>query len=145
MKHERRNRERLERDANDALPKENARERGSRKERSGFAEEYAAEVAFPYSRQRAAEAVKEGLRAEPAQAKERRSQAAAPDAYRWVGLTSLALSVLSLFVLPAVFGSAASLLGFFAYMVGQRSLGIWSVVIGLLSLAGYFVLVPLYA
>lgn len=144
MKHERNNRERLERDANGTLPKEGVRKRGSKKENSGFAEEYAAEVAFPYSQQRAAEAVKESLRTDNGRANERNKEAA-PAAYRWIGITALTLSLLSLFVLPTLFGSAASLLGFFAYMVGQRSLGIWSVMIGLLSLAGYFLLVPLFA
>ncbi|GCL72585.1 hypothetical protein PN4B1_25120 [Paenibacillus naphthalenovorans] len=46
-------------------------------------------------------------------------------------------------VLPVLLGSTAALIGFFAFMLGQRTLGAWSVAIGLIALAGYFVLVPL--
>lgn len=66
-------------------------------------------------------------------------------AYRWLGLTAIVLAVLSLFAFPALLGSTAAVLGLFAYSVGQRALGGWALAIGLISLAGYFILVPLYA
>ncbi|TVY09632.1 hypothetical protein [Paenibacillus cremeus] len=65
--------------------------------------------------------------------------------YRWLGITALLLSVLSLFVYPALFGTVSTVLGFFAFLLGVRGLGAWAVVVGLISLAGYFILVPLYA
>ncbi|MGF9712959.1 MULTISPECIES: hypothetical protein [Paenibacillus] len=68
---------------------------------------------------------------------------AASASYRWLGYTALILAVLSLMVLPVLLGSTAALIGFFAFMLGQRTLGAWSVAIGLIALAGYFVLVPL--
>ncbi|WP_248926638.1 hypothetical protein [Paenibacillus hamazuiensis] len=64
---------------------------------------------------------------------------------RAMGYFALVLALLSLFFAPALLGSAATLLGFFSFVQGSRALGVWSIVIGLISLAGYFLLVPLYA
>lgn len=78
-----------------------------------------------------------------------RAEAQAPErsgaSYRWLGLTAIVLAVLSLFMFPAGLGSTAAVLGLFAYSTGQRTLGGWALAIGLIALAGYFILVPLYA
>ncbi|MFE5319907.1 hypothetical protein ACFQ88_14470 [Paenibacillus sp. NPDC056579] len=64
---------------------------------------------------------------------------------RWLGYTALALAILSMFMLPAILGSGAMLIGAIAFGLGSRALGVWSVILGLISLAGYFLLVPLYS
>ncbi|WP_036745749.1 hypothetical protein [Paenibacillus sp. UNC451MF] len=64
---------------------------------------------------------------------------------RWLGYTALAVAVLSMFMFPTLFGSAAIVLGGISYMKGMRALGVWSVILGLISLAGYFLLLPLYS
>jgi hypothetical protein len=66
-------------------------------------------------------------------------------ASRTLGYIALTSAIASLFVWPAFLGSFAALFGFFAYIQGSRSLGMWSIVIGLISLAGFFLLVPMYA
>ncbi|WP_282941493.1 hypothetical protein [Paenibacillus sp. RC67] len=67
------------------------------------------------------------------------------DKSRWLGYTALAVSVLSMFMFPTLFGSAAIVLGGISYMKGMKALGVWSVILGLISLAGYFLLLPLYS
>lgn len=62
-----------------------------------------------------------------------------------IGWTALALSFISLFVWPQILGPAGAVIGAFAWYRGSRTLGIWSIVIGLISLLSYFVLIPLYA
>lgn len=64
---------------------------------------------------------------------------------RWLGYTALAVAVLSMFMFPRLFGSAAIVLGSISYLQGMRALGVWSVILGLVSLAGYFLLLPLYS
>jgi hypothetical protein len=64
---------------------------------------------------------------------------------RYMGWLALILAVASLFVWPAVLGPAGAVLGFMALARGHRALGIWSIVIGLISFAAYFLLVPYYS
>lgn len=61
-----------------------------------------------------------------------------------VGWFSLALAIASLFVWPALLGPAAVLFGFISWMQGSRALGIWSIVLGIISFIAYLALVPLY-
>lgn len=52
---------------------------------------------------------------------------------RWVGWTALAMAVVSLFFFGAAFGPAAAVAGAIAFSLGQRSIGLWSAAIGLMS------------
>jgi hypothetical protein len=61
-----------------------------------------------------------------------------------IGYIGLIAAVISLFYWPSVIGTTAMVIGFAAFTMGARALGVWSIIIGLLSLAGYFLLVPLY-
>lgn len=61
-----------------------------------------------------------------------------------MGWLALTLAIASLFFWPAILGPAAAIIGFFALTRGNRALGIWSIVIGLISFMAYIVLVPLY-
>lgn len=62
-----------------------------------------------------------------------------------MGWLALTLAIASLFFWPAILGPSAAIIGFFALTRGNRALGIWSIVIGLISFMAYIVLVPLYA
>ncbi|GAA4858133.1 hypothetical protein GCM10023310_41640 [Paenibacillus vulneris] len=64
---------------------------------------------------------------------------------RWLGYTALAAAILSMFMFPVTLGTAAIVIGGLSYMRGIRALGVWSVILGLISLAGYFLLLPLYS
>ncbi|MCZ8518738.1 MULTISPECIES: hypothetical protein [Paenibacillus] len=99
-------------------------------------EEYAAEVAPPLTTH--------SIR-QPVSKAEGQESAGATSAMKWIGYTAIILAVLSLFMAPALLGSSAALFGFFAFVLGQRAIGALSILIGLISLAGYFILVPLYA
>lgn len=63
---------------------------------------------------------------------------------RSLGWIALALAVGSLFVLPQWFGLAGIVLGGAAWFTGARGIGLWSIVIGSISLVAYVVLVPFY-
>jgi hypothetical protein len=58
-----------------------------------------------------------------------------------MGFSALALSILSLFVLPVLLGASGIVLGFIARARGAKGLGNWAIGIGALSLViGMFVL-----
>lgn len=60
---------------------------------------------------------------------------------RAIGWAALALSIISLFVLPVILGAAAVVLGFVARHKGAGTLGAWSIGIGVVSIIiGIFVL-----
>jgi len=60
---------------------------------------------------------------------------------RVIGWAALALSIISLFVLPVILGAAAVILGFVARHKGAGTLGAWSIGIGVVSIIiGIFVL-----
>ncbi|WP_020615611.1 hypothetical protein [Paenibacillus daejeonensis] len=63
---------------------------------------------------------------------------------RVIGWTALAFAIASWFLWPVLMGAASALLGWFAYRQGSKTLGIWSIVIGLVALAAYLALLPLY-
>jgi hypothetical protein len=60
------------------------------------------------------------------------------------GWVALIMAIASLFIWPAVLGPAAAVIGFVAMMRGNRALGIWSIVIGLIAFVAYIALVPYY-
>lgn len=69
------------------------------------------------------------------------TQTEAGAAGRGVGFTALALSIISLFVLPILFGAAGIILGFVARRRGAESLGNWAIGLGAISIiVGIFIL-----
>ncbi|UJF35094.1 hypothetical protein [Paenibacillus hexagrammi] len=62
-----------------------------------------------------------------------------------VGYTALLIALLSLFVWPVVLGISGVILGIYAFSLGNKALGSWSIALGLLAVFAYFVLVPFYA
>jgi hypothetical protein len=57
-----------------------------------------------------------------------------------VGLTALALSILSLFVMPILLGIAGIIVGFFARRRGATGLGAWAIGIGVVAvIIGIFI------
>jgi hypothetical protein len=60
------------------------------------------------------------------------------------GWSALVVSILSLFVMPVLFGTAGVILGIIAFFRGNRSLGGWSMAISLVSIFTSFILVPLF-
>ncbi|GBF75443.1 hypothetical protein PA598K_03855 [Paenibacillus sp. 598K] len=63
---------------------------------------------------------------------------------RVIGWVALAFAVASWFLWPVLMGATAALLGWFAYRQGSKRLGAWAVGIGLVALAAYLALLPLY-
>ncbi|WP_373270847.1 MULTISPECIES: hypothetical protein [Bacillus] len=60
---------------------------------------------------------------------------------RGIGYAALALSILSLFVMPILFGAAGIILGFVALRRGAANLGGWAIGIGAIAIiVGMFVL-----
>lgn len=60
---------------------------------------------------------------------------------RTMGFIALALSILSLFILPVVLGATGIIMGFVARSRGFRTLGMWSIIIGAVSvILGMFIL-----
>ncbi len=58
-----------------------------------------------------------------------------------MGWAALVLSILSLFVMPILFGAAGIVLGFIARRRGAEGLGAWAIGIGVLSIiVGIFIL-----
>ncbi|MFK9093309.1 hypothetical protein [Bacillus salipaludis] len=58
-----------------------------------------------------------------------------------MGTLALALSILSLFVMPILFGAAGIVLGFVARSRGATGLGAWAIGIGVISIVvGIFIL-----
>jgi hypothetical protein len=109
-------------------------------------EEYAAEISVPYTAPSVPRVVRTQEVEKPKEVSETvETEKATPRAYPWLGIAALTMAVLSMFMYPTLFGSGAALLGFFAFLAGNRALGVWSIILGLIALAGYFLLVPLYA
>ncbi|WP_185150636.1 DUF308 domain-containing protein [Cytobacillus dafuensis] len=60
---------------------------------------------------------------------------------RGIGISALVLSIISLFVLPVLFGATGIVLGFIARARGARTLGNWAIGIGVVSIiVGMFIL-----
>lgn len=122
-----------------------ANERAAKKRRSDHQSEFSAELANGH--------VKDGRSIALADRMEETSSMNARNAAeemgseatgRSLGWLALALSIASLFVLPQWLGLAGIVLGGAAWFTGTRGLGLWSMVIGAVSLLLYIVLVPYY-
>lgn len=59
-----------------------------------------------------------------------------------LGLTGISLSVLSLFILPYVTAPVGIILGYMAYRRDARTLGLWSMIVGAVSIVGAMVVYP---
>jgi len=92
-----------------------------------FAEETATEIAVPVQRTR-----------EPIYNQEKNTVTENGQGLGWIGI---ALSILSLFVLPVLFGAAGIIVGFIARRRGAQTLGSWAIGIGAVSIiVGLFIL-----
>lgn len=99
---------------------------------SEYREETAAEIAAPVS-----------LTRPTFQERSKESSGAGTDTKAGTGMgwAALALSILSLFVMPILFGAAGIVLGFVARRRGAESLGAWAIGIGAISIiVGIFIL-----
>lgn len=61
-----------------------------------------------------------------------------------LGWTALVLSVMALFFFPVLLGSAGAITGFFAYRNGARTLGMWSMALGILAILIGLFFIPYY-
>ncbi len=112
---------------NTTLPLEN--------QAGGYREETAAEIAAPVRGDVRSQATK-GYQADRGDAGQATGSI--------MGFSALALSILSLFVLPVLLGAAGIVIGFIARARGAKGLGNWAIGIGAISLViGMFVL-PFY-
>ncbi|MDY8021825.1 hypothetical protein [Paenibacillus polymyxa] len=58
------------------------------------------------------------------------------------GYIGLAAGIASLFMWSIVLGPIAAVLGFFAYVNGSKTTGIWSIGLGALATLSYFAFIP---
>nr|WP_193787121.1 DUF456 domain-containing protein [Mesobacillus campisalis] len=101
----------------------------------GYREETAAEIAAP---------VRGDVRSQANRGNQANGENAGQATGSIMGFSALALSILSLFVLPVLLGAAGIVLGFIARARGAKGLGNWAIGIGAISLViGMFVL-PFY-
>jgi hypothetical protein len=63
---------------------------------------------------------------------------------RAIGWAALVLAILSWLMWPVLLGATAAVVGFMAFRQGARGLGVWSITLGLIALASYLVLIPIY-
>ncbi|RID83830.1 DUF4190 domain-containing protein [Mesobacillus zeae] len=106
---------------------------GIRDRQDGYREETAAEIAAPVSGLRERTAKQEGS-----------AETDTENSGMIMGFSALALSILSLFVLPVFLGIAGMVLGYVAIKRGARSLGGWAIGVGAVSIIiGLFIL-PFY-
>ena len=63
---------------------------------------------------------------------------------RGIGWLALALSIISLFVLPIVMGAAGIIIGFIARRRGAEGLGAWAIGIGAVSIVIGLFIVPFF-
>ncbi|WP_438446252.1 hypothetical protein [Gorillibacterium sp. sgz5001074] len=68
-----------------------------------------------------------------------------PEGNKTFGWISIILAIASLFYWPMVLGPAAAVVGVIAYFSGNRALGVWSVVLGLVAIAAAMFLIPYYS
>ncbi|WP_234969332.1 DUF308 domain-containing protein [Bacillus massilinigeriensis] len=108
---------------------------GIRDRQESYREETAAEIAAPVT----------GLRRRENTGKRKETNTAdMENSGTILGFSALALSILSLFVLPIFLGAAGIVLGYVAMRRGSRSMGGWAIGIGAVSIIiGLFIL-PFY-
>lgn len=105
-------------------------------------EEYAAEIAVPQARiirdygTNAGSSVSDEEVAELVEAVTRNKA---------VGYVAIFVALASLFVWPVLLGISGIILGVIAFVMGNKGLGSWSVALGVIAVAAYFLLVPYYA
>ncbi|WP_413286404.1 DUF308 domain-containing protein [Bacillus mojavensis] len=63
---------------------------------------------------------------------------------RGIGYIALALSIISLFVLPVLLGAAGIIVGYIARRRGAQSLGAWAMGIGVVSLVLGIFIIPFF-
>ncbi|KRE90394.1 hypothetical protein ASG89_08845 [Paenibacillus sp. Soil766] len=103
-------------------------------------EEYAAEIAVPQARMnRRDESTSTVSDEEVAELVE------AVTRNKAVGYVALFVALASLFVWPVLLGISGIILGVIAFVMGNKSIGSWSVVLGLIAVAAYFLLIPYYS
>lgn len=61
---------------------------------------------------------------------------------RMAGYIGLVLGIASLFMWSVILGPVAAVTGYYAYSQGSRTLGSWSMGLGILATISYFVLIP---
>lgn len=111
-------------------------------EREQHREEYAAEVApIPVTSR------PEPQRSQEAQDQQRAgagSSAGSKTASgsKTAGYIGLGLGIASLFMFSLLLGPAAAVIGFYAYSQGQKTLGAWSIGLGLLSAVSQLLMIP---
>ncbi|XEC96837.1 hypothetical protein AB6A23_10035 [Paenibacillus tarimensis] len=64
---------------------------------------------------------------------------------RTVGWFALAFAIASWFIWGVLLGATSVVLGFIAYRQGSRSLGVWSITLGIIALLANLILTPLFA
>ncbi|MFS0727580.1 DUF4190 domain-containing protein [Paenibacillus sp. 1P07SE] len=80
----------------------------------------------------------------PVRASHDETERADAAAGRVIGWIALVFAIASWFMWPVLMGATSALLGWFAYRQGSKTLGTWAIVIGLVALAAYLALLPLY-
>ncbi|WP_277713620.1 DUF308 domain-containing protein [Bacillus atrophaeus] len=96
----------------------------------GYLEETSAEIAEPY---RASDRVGD-----------RDENNAGANEGRGIGFIALALSIISLFVLPVLLGAAGIIVGYIARRRGATGLGGWAMGIGVISLVLGIFIIPFF-
>jgi hypothetical protein len=110
-------------------------------------EEYAAEITAPTSKityavpYRSAK-VESDARLEAVQDEEIEELVEAVTRNKAVGYIALFVALASLFVWPVLLGVSGVILGIIAFFFGNKALGSWSIALGLVAVAAYFLLVP---
>lgn len=61
---------------------------------------------------------------------------------RMAGYIGLVMGIASLFMWSVILGPVAAVIGYYAYSQGSRTLGSWSMGLGILATISYFVLIP---
>ncbi|ANB61573.1 hypothetical protein [Anoxybacteroides amylolyticum] len=81
--------------------------------------------------------------AEPVRRYDEREEREGANGSGW-GWTALALSVLSLFIMPILLGAAGIIVGFIARRRGATMLGMWAIGIGIVSIIIKLFVIPFY-
>ncbi|MEW9701630.1 hypothetical protein [Paenibacillus sp. SI8] len=111
-------------------------------------EEYAAEITAParkitYAEQyRSAKANARDARTDPVEDEEIEELVESVTRNKAVGYIALFVALASLFVWPVLLGVSGVILGIIAVFFGNKALGSWSIGLGLVAVAAYFLLIP---
>lgn len=61
---------------------------------------------------------------------------------RVMGYTGLAFGIASLFLWSIILGPVAAVIGYYAYVKEQKTLGAWAMGLGIVATLSYFVMIP---